>query len=56
MGIPMNTDKLTSLIGVLMGALHQVGLVGTIPQTKTDWYNTLVSAGMVALGYFVNKK
>ena len=52
----MNTDKITSYLGFVTGVLHQVGLVGAVPQTRADWMNTLASAGMIALGYFINKK
>lgn len=53
--MPISADKITSYLGLILGALHQVGVVGTLPQTKADWYNTLASVGMVLLGYFTNK-
>jgi len=52
----MSKDTLTTILGAALAILHQVGLVGTIPQTKADWMNTGASALMLALGYFVNKK
>ncbi len=52
----MSTDRITTLLGVLLGALHQVGLVGAVPQTRADFFNTLASAGMIVLGYFINKQ
>lgn len=51
----MTTNQVTNLLGVGLGALHQVGIVGTVPQTKADWINTGVSFLMVLLGYFSNK-
>jgi len=51
----MNKDQITSLLGIGLGALHQVGLVGVVPATKAEWMNTGVSILMVFLGYFTNK-
>ena len=50
----MNSDKITTLLGVGLGALHQVGLVGVVPATKSDWVKTVMSLGFVLLGYFTN--
>lgn len=51
----MSTDKITTYLGVALGVLHQVGVVGTVPQTKDQWVQTGLSAAMLALGYFCNK-
>ncbi len=51
----MSKDTLTTICGAALAILHQVGIVGALPQTKTDWTNTGVSAMMLALGYFTNK-
>ena len=48
----MNTDTLTTLLGVGVGVLHQVGIVGTLPATKSDWINTGTSVLIGLLGYF----
>jgi hypothetical protein len=51
----LSSDTLTSLIGGALGVLHQVGLVGVIPQTRADWINTGASASIIVLGYLINK-
>jgi hypothetical protein len=52
----LSTDRLTSILGVLLGVLHQVGMVGTLPVTPQDWLNTAGSVGMALLGYYINKR
>ena len=52
----MNTDTLTTYLGLALGVLHQVGIVGTVPQTKQEWVQTGMSVLIAFLGYFTNKK
>lgn len=54
-GDNMNSNQLTNLLGVGLGALHQAGVVGVVPSTKADWINTGASVLMAFLGYFSNK-
>lgn len=51
----MDTNKLTNMLGLALALLHQVGIVGTIPQTKEQWIQTGISIGLGLLGYFSNK-
>ena len=51
----MNTDKVTTGLGILLGILHQVGLVGVVPTTKQEWAHTGASVVVALLGYYTNK-
>ncbi len=51
----MNMDKIATYGGLLLGGLHQVGIVGVVPQTKQDYINTGISLLMIFLGYVTNK-
>lgn len=51
----MNTDKLTTYLGLALAALHQVGVVGTVPQTRQEWTQTGMSLAFILLGYLTNK-
>jgi hypothetical protein len=51
----MTTDKLASGVGIVLGALHQVGVVGRVPQTRAEWLQTGLSVGFILLGYVTNK-
>ena len=51
----MNTDTLTTMLGIALAIGHQVGVVGTLPSTKAEWLQTLTSAAFLALGYLSNK-
>ncbi len=52
----MSTDTITTYLGTALGILHQVGIVGVVPQTREQWVQTGASAMMIALGYFCNKR
>ena len=51
----MNSDTLTTYLGIGLGALHQVGIVGTVPTTKQEWVQTGISLAYILLGYLTNK-
>jgi hypothetical protein len=51
----MSTDTITTYLGVVLGALHQVGVVGTVPSTKTEWLQTGMSVLLAVMGYLTNK-
>ena len=52
----MNSDTLTTFVGVAIGILHQVGVVGALPSTRSEWMSTGVSFGLGILGYYANKQ
>lgn len=52
----MDSDKVTTIIGTIVGAMHQIGSVGILPQTRAQWLQTGISVGFAALGYYANKK
>ena len=51
----MSTDRMTTYLGVAIGALHQAGVVGTLPSSKTEWMQTGLSVGFALLGFMSNK-
>ena len=51
----MNTDTLTTYLGLTLGALHQVGIVGTVPSTKREWVQTGMSIAFILMGYLTNR-
>ena len=52
----MTPDRITTLVGITLGALHQVSTVGILPVTMTDWAQTAASLGLAILGYYTNKR
>ncbi len=51
----LSTDRITSVLGVVVGALHQASMVGTATDTPQFWLHTAGSIAFAVLGYYINK-
>ncbi len=51
----MTSDRLTTILGIALGALHQYAVVGLVPQDVTGWAQTAVSLALGIFGYYTNK-
>ena len=51
----MTPDRLTTILGIAMGALHQYAVVGLVPQDVTGWAQTAASLAIGVFAYYTNK-